>query len=195
MEKWDLYDENYQPTGRTISRGAPLPDGTYHLVVHVVLRNAKGQMLIQQRQETKAMYPGMWDITLAGNALAGESSQEAASREIGEELGVKLDLTGIRPDVTVHFHSGFDDIYLIREGSEGAKKAFGERPFPSGMEDFTLQEEEVQAVRWASEEEVLDLLERGEFLPYYPGFLSYLFAMEENSGFTDPEKQDDTDHR
>ena len=195
MEKWDLYDENYQPTGRTIRRGEALPDGTYHLVVHVVLRNAKGQMLIQQRQETKAMYPGMWDITLAGNALAGESSQEAASREIGEELGVKLDLTGIRPDVTVHFHSGFDDIYLIREGSEGAKKAFGERSFPSGMEDFTLQEEEVQAVRWASEEEVLDLLERGEFLPYYPGFLSYLFAMEENSGFTDPEKQDDTDHR
>ncbi len=195
MERWDLYDENYQVTGRTIARGEPLPPGTYHLVVHVVLRNAKRQILIQQRQKTKAMYPGKWDLTLAGNAQAGENSQTAAAREIGEELGVKLDLTGIRPDVTVHFHSGFDDIYLIREGSKGAEQALQGRPFPKAPEDFRLQEEEVQAVRWADEEEVLAMLEKGDFLPYYPGFLSYLFALEESSGFTDPEKQDATDHR
>ena len=41
----------------------------------------------------------------------------------------------------------------------------------------------------------MKMLEEGEFLPYYPGFMQFLFAVEESTGFTDPEKQDATDHR
>ena len=39
MELWDLYDENRIPLGRTHPRGTPLPEGTYHLAVIVVILN------------------------------------------------------------------------------------------------------------------------------------------------------------
>ena len=46
MEYWDLYDRDRIPTGETHQRGKPLPEGRYHMVVHVVIFNTKGEMLI-----------------------------------------------------------------------------------------------------------------------------------------------------
>lgn len=46
MELWDLYTKDRVLTGETHVRGQPLPAGRYHLVVHVWIRNAKGQYLI-----------------------------------------------------------------------------------------------------------------------------------------------------
>lgn len=59
--------------------------GTYHLVVHVCVFNQKGEMLIQQRQPFKQGWPNLWDVTMGGSALAGETSQQAAMRELKEE--------------------------------------------------------------------------------------------------------------
>ena len=49
MEILDIYDSNRMPTGRTFVRGTK-PEGGYYLVAQVIVFNAKGQMLIQQRQ-------------------------------------------------------------------------------------------------------------------------------------------------
>ena len=57
MELWDLYDRDRHPTGEVLERGKPVPPGRYHLVVHVVIFNSKGEMLIQQRQPFKEGWP------------------------------------------------------------------------------------------------------------------------------------------
>ena len=95
MELWEIYDIDRQKTGRLAQRknGCPLPAGGYHLVVHICLFNQKGQLLIQQRQLNKAGYPGLWDVTAAGSALAGENSAAAAARELWEELGLRHDFS------------------------------------------------------------------------------------------------------
>ena len=113
MELWDVYDENRIPAGRTMVRGEPVLDGDYHLVVHVCIFNGKGEMLIQQRQPFKKGWSNMWDITVGGSAVKGDTSRAAAEREVFEELGLKIDLNGIRPRLTVNFDGGFDDIYCI----------------------------------------------------------------------------------
>ena len=46
MEKWDLYTRNRECTGREQIRGETIPEGLYHLVVHVWLKNHQGQYLI-----------------------------------------------------------------------------------------------------------------------------------------------------
>ena len=46
MEFWDLYDRDRILTGETHQRGKPVPPGRYHMVVHVVIFNTKGEMLI-----------------------------------------------------------------------------------------------------------------------------------------------------
>ena len=47
--------------------------GEYHLIVHVCLINERGEMLIQQRSDNVEKWPGMWDLTIGGHVLAGET--------------------------------------------------------------------------------------------------------------------------
>ena len=52
--------------------------------------------------------PYMWDVTVAGVAAKGDSSQSAAEREALEELGLALDSSDKRPHFTVNSEAGFD---------------------------------------------------------------------------------------
>lgn len=53
MERWDLFTEDRTLTGKTAVRGEEQPDNTYRLVVHIIIFNKDGKMLIQQRQANK----------------------------------------------------------------------------------------------------------------------------------------------
>lgn len=168
MEYWDLYDKHFQKLGRTHLRGEKMPQGTYHLVVHVCIFNQKGEMLIQQRQAFKEGWPNLWDVTMGGSALKGETSQQAAMREVKEELGLDIDLTNCRPSLTNHFEHGFDDIYLIHQEVDLSK--------------LQLQYEEVQDVKWASQQEILELIREGQFIPYYESLINLFFEMRHSVG-------------
>jgi len=171
-ERMDVYDENRRPTGRTQLRGETVRPGDCLTVVHVCLFDGAGRMLIQQRQSCKRSFPDLWDLSVGGAVQAGETSREAARRETLEELGLELDLSGVRPSLTVGFDDGFDDLYLLRRDVK--------------TENLRLQAEEVRAVRWADWEQVSALAESGAFVPYYPGFLRLLFEMQDRSGFLRP---------
>ena len=62
-----------------------------HRAVHVVVLNDKGLMLLQKRAMTKDIMPGRWDTSVGGHVGWGQTYEEAAVREAGEELGVRLD--------------------------------------------------------------------------------------------------------
>ena len=85
-ERFDLYDVNRNLTGKTLERGNKVPEGYYRLVVHVCIFGSDGRMLIQKRQPFKSGWAGMWDITAGGSAQAGDTSQQAASRELNMRL-------------------------------------------------------------------------------------------------------------
>lgn len=86
-ELWDLYDIDRRPLNRTIQRGEALPEGTYHLAVGIAVFNTKGDILLTQRAQVKSQYPGCWEMP-GGCAQAGETSLEAACRELREETGI-----------------------------------------------------------------------------------------------------------
>ena len=168
MEFWDLYDIDRRATGEMHPRGERMPEGRYHLVVHVVIFNTQGEMLIQQRQPFKEGWPNMWDVTVGGSAIAGDTSRTAAQRETLEEIGLRIDLSNELPKVVLPFDTGFDDIYILTMDLDPAT--------------LTLQESEVQAVRWASKEDVLALLDTEQFIPYHKAFLELLFALQHARG-------------
>ncbi len=89
MEIWDLYTERRKLTGKEHIRGERIPQGYYHLVVHVWIRNGNGEYLISQRSEDRPAFPLMWEC-VGGSAQKGEDSLSAALRETEEEVGVKL---------------------------------------------------------------------------------------------------------
>lgn len=61
-----------------------------HRAVHVLVHNAAGALLLQKRSLHKRVQPGCWDTSVGGHVDPGESYEEAALRELGEELGINL---------------------------------------------------------------------------------------------------------
>lgn len=88
MELWDLYDRNRNIIGEHI-RGEKLPENGYHLVVHVWIKNSKGQYLMSKRAKSRPTFPLMWEC-VGGSVVKGEDSLQGALRETLEEVGVTL---------------------------------------------------------------------------------------------------------
>ena len=167
MELWDLYTKDREKLGETMQRGAAHPAGKYRLVVHIAIFNSCGQMLIQQRQADKFGWPSMWDISASGSVITGETTSMAAERELGEELGLSVSFADRRPALTVHFPDGLGDVFVLEQDID--------------LSTVVLQEEEVQAVRWADEAEILDMIENDTFIPYQPHFIGLLFYLRNHA--------------
>ena len=167
MEYVDIYTAQRELTGKTEERGKALGDGEYRLIIHAAIFNRAGQLLIQQRQPFKRGWPGLWDLTMGGAVSAGETSAEALVRELQEELGLAWDLQGEPPALSLTFDHGFDDIYLLRGEVE--------------LSTLQLQYEEVAQVKWATQEEVHQMLEDGTFIPYHKSLIDLLFDMREKT--------------
>ena len=103
----------------------------------------------------------MWDLTIGGHVLAGETPEQAAEREVQEELGLQIILSeaGI---VEMTIQNRLDTIFVVpvkcvREYDGDAEHL---------LKNLVLQEEEVKAVRWASIEEIRSMIVDGRFLGY-----------------------------
>ncbi len=161
MELRDLFDLDRLPTGKTGVRGIEPENGLYNTVMHICIFNSEGQMLIQQRQTRKKGFPDKWDVTCGGCQLSGETIRQTAQRELFEELGIDIDFSDKRPALTVNYAQGFDDFYILNRDVE--------------LSELRLQPEEVQAVKWASMNEIFDMIDSGEFIPFFKSFINLLF--------------------
>jgi 8-oxo-dGTP pyrophosphatase MutT (NUDIX family)/flavodoxin len=140
-EDWDLYDTERQPLGKTMKRGSDIPDGAYHIVVSVWMRNSEGRYLMSKRSDKKKWCPGMWETT-GGAVESGETSLEGAVREVREELGIELDpakgrlVRSVRSDALHDFY----DVWMFDVDAE--------------PDEIRRQDEEVSDVRWMTAEEI-----------------------------------------
>ena len=98
---------------------------------------------------------------MGGSAVTGDTSRTAAERETREELGLAIDLSDVRPTMTLYWEHGFDDYYLLT--------------MPVDLDSLRLQPEEVQAVRWAEKDEILRMIDEGSFIPYEKSLVELLF--------------------
>lgn len=155
MELWDILDKDGNVTGRTIERGKPLNSDEYHLVVHVWIRNSKNGYLVSRRTPNKT-YPNMWD-TVGGSALAGETSIEAALREVNEEIGLKLDKANgklIKRLMRKQYDSpDFVDVWFFNCDAE--------------ISDLKYQPDEVSDAKWADKDTILNMVKNGEMVDVY----------------------------
>ena len=168
MEFFDLYDDDRKPLNKSIERGEKPSAGENRMVVHVSVFNSKGEMLIQQRQSTKRNWADLWDISVGGCVVAGETSQMGAHRELLEELGIDYDFSNTRPHLTVNFQNGFDDHYFIKKDID--------------VSEIVMQEEEVQDFKWATKSEIEQLFDEGKFVPYVKEFVLALFELKDIHG-------------
>lgn len=148
-ELWDVYDSERKLTGRTHRRGDPMPEGDYHLSVHVWIQNSRGEFLNTKRSPNKG-YPNMWENT-GGSAVAGDDSLSAALREVREETGFVLNPRNGQRIIEMKGKNYFADVWLFKQDFD--------------LKDVILQEGETCDVRWASRVQMEMDMEKGLFVP------------------------------
>lgn len=166
MELWDLYNERRELTGRDHIRGEEVPQGYYHLVVHIWIRNSKGEYLMSQRSADRPTFPLMWEC-VGGSVVKGEDSLTGALRETQEEVGLtlspedgKLVYSVVGRVVSGVKFTDILDVWLF------------EYDGPVSLEDATTKE--VARTAWMTKEHIKELFAAGALVHT----LGYFFATE-----------------
>lgn len=145
-----IVDENDQPIASASIEEARQKN-LIHRVARVMAEDGEGNVLLQKRNERQETFPNCWDPTAAGHVDAGETYEQAAIRELKEEVGIEgyaLKEIGYYRSNAVYkgMHlNRFNKIFRIKVP----------RDIP-----ITIQEEEVGSVQWFSIDELLNLVAR-----------------------------------
>lgn len=140
----DLYDINSNKTDKTYHKGESIPEGYYPMVVMVVIRNSRGEFLMQKRVKEKG---GDWGVT-GGHPKSGETPIEGIITEVKEELG--LDFSN---ENFIEYDSGCD-------GKDCYKMYYVNKDID--IKDITIQKEELSEVRWFSMNELQEMVNNKE---------------------------------
>jgi len=143
----DLIDENDKAIGK-VSRKDMRKRNLWHRSTAILVFNSKGELLIQKRAMAKDAFPGYYDFFFGGCLACGESYDENAIRELGEETGLK----GIKPEFLFHSKYGDDKtrvhFNVYRVLSDGP---------------FGFQEEEVEKAFFVTIKEAKEMAKKEKF--------------------------------
>ena len=87
-EQIDILNPDGTPAGYSCGRTCVHAEGLRHRTVHVWVFNGEGKILFQLRSHLKENNPNLLDTSCAGHISAGDTSKNAAIRELREELGL-----------------------------------------------------------------------------------------------------------
>jgi isopentenyldiphosphate isomerase len=120
-EYLDIVDDNDEVIGKELrnkiySGNTPIKKIRY---VNIFIFNSRGQILLPKRSMNCSIFQGCYDFSAAGHVNSGEDYEQAAMRELEEELGLKnqklIELGKLTPKDGV---TGFCKIYrLIFDGN------------------------------------------------------------------------------
>jgi 8-oxo-dGTP pyrophosphatase MutT (NUDIX family) len=144
-----IVDEKNRVVGAA-PRSRMRADGLPHRATYILVFNDEGNLFVQKRTADKDIYPGYHDVATGGVVMAGESYEEAAQRELAEELGI----TGVR--VRGHF-----DFFHEDAGNRVWGRVFS--CIYNG--DVILQEEEVESGAFHPVHEILEISRKRPFTP------------------------------
>jgi isopentenyl-diphosphate delta-isomerase type 1 len=139
-------DENDQVIG-TRTRGELHRLGLRHRAVHILVFNSRNELFLQKRSASKDINPGLWDTSAAGHVDLGESYDEAARRELNEELSVD-DAPPLQPIFKLPSspETGWEFIQVYTVKHDGP---------------FRLNADEITEGQWISVTELDDWIEQG----------------------------------
>lgn len=141
MELLKVYDENNNYLGYALDRKEIHEKKLWHHHASAWIINKEGKILLQQRAFTKKKNPGKWART-GGHVDSNETCDEALKREVYEEIGLKVDnieqfeIFKSIDEKEKYFTYGYIIITDLKE------------------EEFKLQKEEVNAVKYFTIEEL-----------------------------------------
>ncbi len=112
-------------------------DGVLHRAFSVFLFNEREELLIQQRSQTKRLWPGYWANSCCSHPLAGEKMSDAVQRRVEQELGLQ-----VAPEFIFKFE------YQAGFGDAGSEHELCHVFVAHSVQQPKVNANEVQAWRW-----------------------------------------------
>lgn len=88
VEYLDAYLIDGSKTEETLIRGQQIKEGLFYLASEVLVLLNRREVLFVKRHPNKSGFPNYFEATATGAARKGETSQQAAYRELLEETGI-----------------------------------------------------------------------------------------------------------
>jgi len=136
-----------------------------HRVVHVLIFNKEGDLLLQKRSFKKDIEPGKWDTSVGGHINPGEVDRNAAEREMKEELGAE----------------GCAMVFLYTYLFSNERESELVSTFSCVYEDdINFNGEEIDEVRYWNLEEIRETIGKGTFSSHFEEEIQRYLRMEAN---------------
>lgn len=159
MELIDILDEDGNKTGNTSTIKELHTSGKWHKVVGIIIYDFNNRILIQRRSLKEISSPGKWDIAAAGHVNSGESEIEAIKRELFEEIGLNLEDNQIK-----YFMSYKKEVSNETVNKKHLEDIYISQISPININEFKIQKEEVEEVKWVSINELKDMMKKNSFI-------------------------------
>lgn len=152
MELIQIVDENGEFTGEIIDKEIAHDKNLLHNEISVFIINDKNQVLLQKRSANKRFNPNKWG-SCAGHVDAYESLEDAALRELKEELGLEISKNSLysflgRQIFKKDTNSHITYLYYTKANKD--------------EKDFIIQEEELSEVKWFDIDEIIRLIKSND---------------------------------
>ena len=145
-EFFDLIDDSTGAViGRATRRECHGDPKLIHRSVRIIVYHPDGRsILLQKRSAAKDIFPGRWDMAVGGHVDSGETPDQAAVREMGEELGMPSDIP-------------LKKLFQLKVRNEIESENVQEYSAVYGG-PFQIQKSELDEIRFFSFDELKDLL-------------------------------------
>lgn len=152
MELIEIVDSEGNFTGEIIDKDIAHDKNLLHNEICCFVLNDLNQVLLQKRSSTKKTHPNLWGLC-AGHVVAHENLEDAAKREINEELGLNVSINDLQPFSSKFINIDTDNsqityFYCIKSN----KKA----------EDFKIQKEELSEVKWYNIDYIIEMIKNND---------------------------------
>ncbi|MDD7362902.1 MAG: NUDIX domain-containing protein [Firmicutes bacterium] len=144
MEMRRIYDEDFNYQGYMKDRAKRLDPWEY-IVVAGVMVISDGKLLITRRATGKT-FEHRWEFTM-GSVVGEETPLEGALRELSEEVGIRAEKKDVTLLGTLKENQKFSKIFLLKRK----------------IQTVTMQASEVEDYRFVAKDELIRMLEAGEF--------------------------------
>ena len=111
-EELILVDDDDRERGQLSKAECHDGAGVLHRAFSAFLFNRDGELLLQQRAESKRLWPGYWSNSCCSHPRAGETMAVATRRRLREELNLGADLQFI---YKFSYHASYGDLGSERE--------------------------------------------------------------------------------
>jgi isopentenyl-diphosphate delta-isomerase len=134
--------------------------GVLHRAFSLLIFNAEGDMLLQQRAASKRLWPLYWSNSCCSHPRRSESMERATGRRLYEELGVSCPL---------HFLFKFQ--YQAQFDATGAEHELCSVFIGRCREPLRINRDEIQGWRWISPQALQAEMADGGAARFTPWFL------------------------